>query len=143
MTSTDRIEKQTTLQAPIARVWRALSQAEQFGQWFGVKLDGGFAPGRKVAGQILHPGHEHVKFEIAIERMEAERLFSFRGSPDGTTSATTLAEFHLEEVPEGTRLTVIESGFDAMPAERREELLRGNAAGWEFQLENLRKFLGG
>src|SRR5262245_26631762 len=119
---TDRIEKSIVLRAPRARVWRALASAEEFGIWFRVKLEGSFAPGARVRGQITYPGYEHVTMEMTIERMEPERLFSWRWHPhavepevDYSGEPTTLVELRLEDVPGGTRLTLTESGFDRIP----------------------------
>jgi uncharacterized protein YndB with AHSA1/START domain len=148
--STDRIEKQIVLRAPRSRVWRALTDAREFGTWFRVKLENEFTPGKSVAGSILHPGYEHVRFEATVETMEPERLFSFRWHPyaidpatDYSKEPTTLVEFRLEEVPEGTRLTVVESGFDKIPAGRRDEAFRMNEKGWAGQMENIRKHVAG
>jgi uncharacterized protein YndB with AHSA1/START domain len=147
--NTDRIEKSILLRAPRLRVWRALTDAEQFGQWFGVKLDGPFAPGARLRGQITHPGYEHVVFEITIERMEPEKLFSWRWHPhaidpkiDYSAEPTTLVVFELEEVPEGTHLTVVESGFDGIPLSRRLEAYRGNDQGWAIQVNAVERYLG-
>ncbi|HXM55392.1 MAG TPA: SRPBCC family protein [Candidatus Dormibacteraeota bacterium] len=129
------------LRAPRARVWQALADARAFGSWFGVAIEGSFAPGAHVRGRITHPGYEHVPFEIAIERMEPERLLSWRWHPnavetdrDYSDEPTTLVVFELEEVEGGTRLTVIESGFDALPPERRAAAYRGNDGGWTQQM---------
>ncbi len=128
MDSTDRVEKRIVLRAPRARVWLALSDAEQFGAWFGMKLNGRFAPGARVQGQVLHPGYEHVKLDLTIERMEPERLLSWRWHPhaidakvDYSAEPATLVVFELADAPEGTLLTVAESGFDAIPLPRRLE----------------------
>src|SRR6266849_1571396 len=135
--STDRIEKRVLLRAPRGRVWRALADAEAFGEWFGVKLKGSFAPGARLSGEVTHKGYEHVPFEITIERMEPERLFSWRWRPhtidpkiDYSAEPTTLVVFELEETAEGTMLTVVESGFDGIPLTRRLEAYRGNEQGW-------------
>ena len=127
-TRTDRIEKQIVLRAPRARVWRALTDAEEFGTWFRAKMNGTFAPGKLVTGRITYPGYEHLAMNVRVERMDAETLFSFRWHPhevandmDFENEPTTLVEFRLEEVPGGTRLTVVESGFDRVPKERRDE----------------------
>src|SRR5262245_23048192 len=140
--STDRIEKSVLLRAPRARVWRALADAEAFGQWFGVKLNGSFAPGVRLRGQVLHKGYEHCPFEITIERMEPERLFSWRWHPNATdpkadysAEPTTLVVFELQEVEDGTLLTVVESGFDGIPLARRAEAYRGNEQGWTHQMK--------
>src|SRR6476659_10052645 len=129
--STDRIERTVVIQAPRSRVWRALTDAEQFGAWFGVKVEGRFAPGAGVRGAITHPGYEHLTWEITIERMEPERLFSWRWHPyavepgvDYSDETPTLVQFELEEIPEGTRLTVVESGFDQVPLARRAQAYR-------------------
>lgn len=149
-TTPDRIEKTVVIRAPRARVWRALTDAGEFGAWFGVALEGGFAVGEAIRGKITHPGYEHLTMEIAVERMEPEGLFSFRWHPfavdldvDYSSEPTTLVEFRLEEVPEGTSLTVVESGFDRLPADRRDLAWRRNSEGWEGQMENVRRHVGG
>jgi len=148
MNSTDRIEKQILLRAPRARVWRALADVEQFGNWFGVKLSGSFAPGGRLQGKISHPGYEHVPFEITIERMEPERLFSWRWHPhaidpkqDYSAEPTTLVIFELADAPEGTLLKVTESGFDGIPLARRLEAYRGNEQGWAMQVKAIEKYV--
>ena len=145
--STDRIEKTIILKAPRSRVWRAIARAEEFGTWFGVKLDGEFSPGEKVSGRITIPGYEHVVMEITIERVDPERLFSYRWHPyaidpkvDYSGEPTTLVEFHLEDAPAGgTKLTVTESGFDRIPLARRAEAFRMNDHGWGAQLRNIER----
>ena len=143
---TDRIEKQVTLRAPRSRVWRALTTPKEFGTWFGVKLDGGaFTEGAAVRGRITHPGYEHLTMEMLIERIEPERYFSYRWHPyahdpgvDYSSEPTTLVEFTLDETAAGTLLTVVESGFDRIPAARRAEAFRMNEQGWTQQMENIR-----
>lgn len=149
-TSTDRIEKQIVLRAPRARVWRALTDAREFGAWFGVKLESGFAPGAVARGRITQPGYEYIVFEAAVERMEPERLLSWRWHPapvdaavDYSKEPTTLVTLTLEELPEGTRLTVVESGFDRIPPARRAEALRMNEGGWDEQLKNVARHVSG
>ena len=149
-TSSDRIEKQILLRAPKSRVWRALTDADEFGAWFLVKLEQGFAVGRRVTGKITYPGYEHMTFEVTVERMDAERLFALRWHPyavdptvDYSKEPTTLIEFRLEEAADGTLLTVVESGFDGIPAERRAEAYRMNAQGWAEQLENIQRHVEG
>ncbi len=142
---TDRIEKRILLRAPRSRVWRALSDAREFGSWFGVDFKGGiFSPGGTVQGNITYPGYEHVKMEVFIERMEPERVFSFRWHPyavdpavDYSTEPTTLVVFELQDVAEGTQLTVVESGFDQVPIHRRAEARRMNEDGWAQQVRNI------
>ncbi len=138
----DRIEKQTLLRAPRSRVWRAISDAGEFGRWFGVELSGAFAPGARLKGKITHKGYEHVPFEMTIERVEPERLFSWRWHPnaldplvDYSTEPTTLIVFELKDVDGGTLLTVVESGFERLPAARLEEAYRGNERGWTGQMK--------
>jgi uncharacterized protein YndB with AHSA1/START domain len=145
---TDRIEKEIVLRAPLSRVWHALADAEQFGAWFGVKLEGAFAPGARAHGQIELPGHGNVTIEIVIERMDPETRMSYRWHPyavepdvDYSSEPTTLVEFLLEEVAGGTRLRVVESGFDGIPPARRDEALRMNDAGWAEQLENIARYV--
>ena len=146
--ATDRIEKEIVLRAPRTRVWHALADIEKFGAWFGMKLEGSFAPGARVHGQFELPGHGSVTVEIAIERMEPESRMSYRWHPyalepgvDYSSEPTTLVEFQLEEVAEGTRLTVVESGFDRIPAARRAEAFHMNDAGWAEQLQNIARYV--
>jgi uncharacterized protein YndB with AHSA1/START domain len=148
--NTDRIERQVLLNAPRSRVWRALSDAGEFGRWFGVALEGEtFARGKRARGKITHPGYEHLVFEVLVERMEPERLLSFRWHPYAIDSAvdyskepTTLVVFELKEAEGGTLLSVVESGFDNIPASRRDEAFRMNSGGWEAQMKNIAKHLG-
>ena len=143
-TVTDRIEKTVIVKAPRSRVWRAISDAKQFGQWFKVQLDGEFKAGTTINGTITYPGYEGLKLEIAVERIEPERFFSYRWHPgdpkhDYRAEPMTLVEFTLEEVPEGTRLTVVESGFDELPPGRRDEAFRMNEGGWAEQIGNIER----
>ena len=146
--STDRIEKTIVLRAPRARVWRALSRSDEFGSWFGVALEGAFAPGARLTGRITAPGHEHLTMEITVERVDPERLLSYRWHPyavepgvDYTREPTTLVEFHLADVAEGTQLTVVESGFDLIPPERRATAFRMNEQGWAEQLTRIARYV--
>jgi uncharacterized protein YndB with AHSA1/START domain len=148
MPSTDRIEKQITLDAPRSRVWRALTEVEQFNAWFGVSLETPFTPGAEVSGRINIRGYEHVTMTIWIETMEPERFFSFRWHPyaielgvDYSAEPTTRVSFTLEDAGAGTRLTIVESGFDAIPESRRAKAFTMNSNGWNGQAENIRKFL--
>ena len=147
-TTSDRIEKQVTLDAPRSRVWRALTDVAQFNAWFGVSLGSPFAPGKEVSGKINIRNYEHVTMTIWIETMEPERFFSFRWHPyaiepgvDYSAEPTTLVSFTLEEAAGGTRLTIVESGFDAIPESRRAKAFSMNEKGWAGQSENIRKFL--
>ena len=149
-TETDRIEKKTVLAAPRAKVWRALTDAAEFGSWFGVKLEGSFVAGRSTHGTITHPGYEHLQAEFMIETIEAERYFAFRWHPhaidpakDYTSEPTTLVELSLAEVPGGTELTVVESGFDRIPEARRATAFHRNAEGWGIQLTNIERHVAG
>jgi len=144
MTATDRVEKTSVLKAPRSRVWRALTTADEFGSWFRARLSGTFAAGATLRGPITYPGYEHLTLEIQVERMEPERYLSFRWHPnavdptvDYSSEPTTLVEFTLEEVKEGTRLTIVESGFDALPPGRRDEAWRSNDGGWSEQMKNV------
>ena len=150
MTNTDRIEKKIVLRAPRARVWRAITDSREFGTWFRAVLDGPFVAGERVSGRITYPGYEHLRMEVLVETIEPERLFSFRWHPnaiepdgDYDKEPTTLVEFRLEEVAEGTQLTIVESGFDALPEERRAEAYRGNEGGWTEQLKNIETHVAG
>lgn len=140
----DRIEKSIELKAPIERVWRALTDCREFGEWFRVKLDGAFEVGRVSTGHVTYPGYEHLKWAAQIVRMEAPRLFAFTWHPyaidptvDYSMETPTLVEFRLEPVAGGTRLTVTESGFDALPDDRRPDALRMNESGWAIQVRNI------
>ncbi|WP_026853937.1 SRPBCC family protein [Geothrix fermentans] len=148
--STDRIEKEILLQAPVARVWRALTDAGEFGTWFRVALDGPFVPGQRLTGRITHPGYEHITMELLVERMDAETLFSYRWHPyavdpavDYSQEPTTLVEFRLSPQGGGTLLSVVESGFDRVPAHRRDEAFRMNERGWAGQLKNIERHVAG
>ncbi|MFM0175998.1 SRPBCC family protein [Paraburkholderia sediminicola] len=144
-TSTDRIEKQILLKAPRSRVWRALSNAEEFGNWFGVNLTGKqFVAGQSVQGNITYPGYEYLVMDVHVERVEPEHHLSWRWHPaavdvavDYSPEPTTLVVFELIEVESGTLLRVVESGFDQLPAGRREEAFRMNNGGWEEQMANI------
>jgi uncharacterized protein YndB with AHSA1/START domain len=157
--TTDRIEKQVLLRAPHARVWRALTDAREFGTWFGMKFDAPFTPGARIPGVIVpttvdaevaraQQPFEGTPFEISIERIEPERLFAFRWHPfavepgvDYSREPTTLIEFLLEDVPDGVMLTVRESGFDRVPLERRAKAFAANEAGWAIQMRLIEKYL--
>lgn len=145
---TDRIEKTVELKAPIDRVWRALTDPVEFGQWFRTKLEGPFIPGVVTRGRILHPGYEHLTWEATTVRLEPTRLFSFNWHPyaidpnvDYSKETPTLVEFRLEPIPSGTHLTIVESGFDAVPAHRRDEALRMNDGGWTEQVKNIQAYV--
>lgn len=167
MPSTDRIEKCMTLRAPLARVWRAIADAQEFGRWFGFTLDGAFTAGHTITGTFdgtldeaaiiehqkglgVEPSRikrpERNAVFCTVQSIEPERYFSFRWIPygidadaDPTNEPTTLVEFHLEPIGEGTRLTIVESGFDRVPAHRRARAFRMNEGGWAVQAENLKK----
>ena len=146
-TSTDRIERKVLLKAPRARVWRALSDAAEFGSWFGVDFKGkSFAAGKAVQGKVTYPGFEHVTMEITIERVVPERLLSWRWHPaaidpkaDYSQEPTTQVVFELQEVEGGTMLTVVESGLDKIPLARRADVFRMNSSGWDEQMESIKK----
>ena len=147
-TSTDRIEKTVTLTAPRARVWQAIADARQFGEWFRVRLDGEFAVGATIRGNITYPGYEYITMEVVVERMEPERFFSYRWHPyaidpkvDYSPEPMTLVEFTLEDAPGGTRLTIVESGFDRVPLSRRAEAFRMNGNGWSEQMQNIERYV--
>jgi uncharacterized protein YndB with AHSA1/START domain len=140
----DRIEKTIELKAPVARVWRALTDYQEFGKWFRVRLEGPFVPGQIARGQITYPGYEHVRWEAVVRKMDPERLFSFTWHPyavdpaaDYTGEPPTLVEFTLEKTARGTLLRVVESGFDKLPDKRRHEAFRMNEGGWSAQLGNI------
>jgi uncharacterized protein YndB with AHSA1/START domain len=158
-TNTDRIEKKVLLRAPIERVWRAISEAKQFGSWFGVEFDGPFAAGKSIIGKIvpttvdpevakMQEPHAGTPFEFSIDCIEPMRLFSFRWHPyavergvDYSKEPTTLVAFELEEAAGGTILTISESGFDRIPLERRAKAFAANEQGWAAQATLIEKYL--
>ncbi len=158
-TETDRIQKHVTLRAPRARVWRALTDSKEFGSWFGMKLDAPFTAGATMRGTIMpttvdpevakmQKDYEGFPFDIVVETIEPERLFSFRWHPhavdrakDYTREPTTLVTFALAEVPGGVLLTVTESGFDRIPIERRAKAFSANEGGWAIQMELVGKYI--
>src|ERR1700691_2978732 len=77
----NKIEKKIELNAPIARVWRALTDHREFGEWFRVALEGPFVVGQTTRGHITWPGYEHLVWEAVVQKMEPERLFSFTWHP--------------------------------------------------------------
>jgi uncharacterized protein YndB with AHSA1/START domain len=142
----NQIEKRVELAAPVSRVWRALTDHREFGEWFRVKLEGPFVPGQVARGRITHPGYEHVVWEATVREMQPERLFSFTWHPYGvdpkvdySKEEPTLVEFRLTPVGQGTLLVITESGFDRIPAHRRMEALRMNTQGWQAQTQNIAK----
>ena len=148
--STDRIERKIELKAPPARVWRALTDYREFGEWFRVRLEAPFVPGKSTRGRITYPGYEHLIMEVVVQKMVNERLFSFHWHPyavdpkvDYSKEPPTLVEFKLERTPAGTLLVVTESGFDSIPAARREEAFRMNSGGWTEQMKNLEAHVTG
>jgi uncharacterized protein YndB with AHSA1/START domain len=146
---TDRIEKTIELKAPVSRVWKALTDYQEFGKWFRVRLEGPFVPGQISRGRITYPGYEHLRWEAIVQQMEPERLFSFTWHPyavdpkeDYSKEPPTLVEFTLERTANGTLLRIVESGFDKLPSRRREDALRMNEGGWSVQLENIAQHVG-
>jgi len=139
----DRIEKTVELKAPVSRVWRALTDHREFGTWFRVRLEGPFVPGQASRGHITYPGYEHVRWEAVVVKMEPERLFCFTWHPnaidpgDYSNEPPTLVEFTLQEIPTGTLLRVVESGFERLPPQRRHQAFRSNEGGWGAQMENI------
>jgi uncharacterized protein YndB with AHSA1/START domain len=145
---TDRIERSILINAPRERVWRALSNAEEFGTWFGANLKGQtFAAGQRARGNITYPGWEHVYFDVLVERVEPQDLLSYRWHPyavdpavDYTQEEPTLVTFTLTDAPDnGTLLRIVESGFDKVPPHRRLEAFRMNSGGWDAQMENIKR----
>lgn len=144
MSQTDRIEKELTLNAPLSRVWRALTDYEQFGVWFRVKLDSPFVMGQTTHGRITFPGYEHLTVSMCVEAIEPERLFAYRWHPypndptyDYSQEPATLVEFVLTPLDDRTQLRICESGFDRLPAWRRDEAFRLNSQGWDMQTVHL------
>jgi uncharacterized protein YndB with AHSA1/START domain len=142
---TDRIEKTVELNAPVEKVWRALTDHREFGTWFRVKLEGPFVAGETSRGRITYPGYEHLAWEAQVVAMEEPRLFSFTWHPyavdpdmNYSGEPPTLVEFRLEPISAGTRLRLVESGFDTLPSHRRDLALRMNDGGWTEQMKNIK-----
>ena len=146
-TSTDRIERKVMINAPRSRVWRAVSDAGEFGDWFGVNFKGNkFVAGQHIQGKITYPGYEHLTMEVLIERIQPEQLLSWRWHPaaidpkvDYSQEPTTLVVFELQEVDGGAMFSVVESGLDKIPLARRADAFRMNSSGWDEQMENVKK----
>src|SRR5882762_5601274 len=156
---TDRVEKKILLHAPLPRVWQAVSDATEFGTWFGVKFDGPFTAGARMRGTLVGTAvdadvakaqkqYEGIPFEITVDRIEPERLFSFRWHPnaveegvDYSGEPTTLVVFSLNEVDKGVMLTITESGFDQIPLARRTEAFTANENGWSIVVNLIDKYL--
>ena len=144
----NQIEKKIELKAPVSRVWRALTDYREFGEWFRVKLDRPFVPGEVSTGHITWPGYEHLKWEAVVQEMDPEQYFSYTWHPyamdpnvDYSLETPTLVEFRLEKTANGTLLVVTESGFDDIPAERRDEAFRKNEGGWAQQVKNIETYV--
>lgn len=145
---TDRIEKQVEIEAPVERVWRALTDHEEFGAWFKVKLDGPFVPGEESTGFMTWPGYEHVRWTAVVKAVEPMTRFAFTWHPYGIDKAVdysleepTLVEFFLEPTAAGTLVKVVESGFDKVPAARRELAFKMNDNGWAQQMERVKNYV--
>lgn len=145
----ERIEKRIELVASVSRVWRALTDYREFGEWFGVNLEAPFRVGEVARGKITYPGYEHLTWEAVIRTMEAERLFAFTWHPyatdpdfDYSKEEPTLVEFLLEKTDTGTLLVLTESGFEKVPATRRDEAFRLNDGGWTQQMKNIERHVG-
>lgn len=145
----DSIEKTVDLKAPVERVWLALTDHRQFGEWFRAQIDGPFEVGKTVNATMTYPGQEHVRWTAHIVEMKPERRFAFEWHPgvpeadrDYTKEPRTRVEFRLEATDNGTRLTIVESGFDALPADRRDKAMRDNTNGWNVQANNLASYVG-
>src|SRR5277367_5047752 len=144
----DVIERQIELKAPPERVWRALTDHREFGEWFGVKMEQPFVEGQVSRGRILSPGYDHLTFEITVVRLEAQSLFGFTWHPyaidpavDYSQETPTLVEFRLQKTATGTLLKLTESGFGKIPAHRRDEALRMNTGGWDAQMKNIERYV--
>lgn len=142
------IEKRIELKAPVSRVWQALTDYRQFGEWFRVKLDGPFVAGQVARGRLTYPGYENLKWEVVIKEMVPESLFSFTWHPyavnpemDYSSETPTLVEFRLEKTAHGTLLVLTESGFDKVPDHRRMEAFRMNDDGWTIQMQNINTYV--
>ena len=144
----DSIERSALLDAPLDKVWAAISDHRRFGDWFKVALDQPFAAGQESTGHITHSGYEHIRWNADVVTLDAPHRFAFRWHPfaidperDYSAEPTTLVEFALASEGDRTRLTVTEHGFDALPDERRAEAFQAHEGGWTQQMENIRAYL--
>jgi len=144
----DRIEKSIELKAPVSRVWRALTDHNEFGTWFKVKLNEPFRVGEVSTGQVTHPGYEHATLNLVVQAIDPEQYFAFTWHPyavdvavDYTRETPTLVEFHLEKTASGTLLKVTESGFSDLPDDRRDEAFARNEGGWAQQMKNIEAYV--
>ncbi len=144
----NRIVKRIELKVPVSRVWQALTDYREFGEWFRAKIDGPFVVGEVSTGHITYPGYEHLKWEAVVQKMEHERLFSFTWphhsddpNADNLNAPSTLVEFRLEPIKGGTLLTVTESGFENLPVDDRDKAFRDNEGGWTEQMTNIETYL--
>jgi len=145
MTTPDltKIERKTLIRAPRSRVWRALTTSQDFSKWFSADLEGSFAPGKRLDMVSTHACGNGQSFYVIVERMEPEHTFSWRwhpGSAKADEDGSTLVEFHLEEVQDGTLVTVTETGFDHISLARRAKAFKENDRGWEMQMESLKQY---
>jgi uncharacterized protein YndB with AHSA1/START domain len=145
---TQSIQRTIDIKAPVSRVWKALTDSREFGQWFRAKIDQPFRIGETSTGFMAYPGYEHLKWEAKILKMELEKLFSFLWPPytenspvDLSQEPWQLVEFRLEEIPGGTRLTVTESGFEKLSPAIRDDARRGNEQGWDIQMNNVLEYV--
>ena len=145
----DTIEKRIEISAPVERVWQALTDSRQFGEWFRVELEGPFVAGKAVGGKLTFPGYEHLRMAILVRTIEPTSYFSYTWHPyavkptvDYSQETPTLVEFRLKAAAGGTLLTVTESGFARLPPERYEDAFRMNTRGWEQQMESIRDYVG-
>jgi len=144
------IENIVDLNFPISVVWQAITDHNEFGEWFKVKLQQPFVPNKTTYGRINHPGYEHIAWEVLVQEIIPEQLFSFSWHPypvdskkDYSQEISTLVEFKLQKTPAGTSLTIVESGFDKLPKERQQEAFDTNSKGWLMQVVNIKNYLGG
>ena len=147
---TDSIKKVVEIAAPVERVWRALADYREFGSWFGVALETPFIVGQVSRGYITNPGYENLLMEMLITRLDPPRVLEYTWHPyavetgvDYSAEEPTLVVFTLEPTPSGTRLTLVESGFDRLPAHRRADAVRMNDGGWEHQMGAIREHVEG
>jgi len=149
MTASDilKIERGTWIKAARSRVWRALTNIEEFSKWFSVRAEGKIATGNRVTMTSTYPGHEGIQFSVAVEAMRPEEYFSWRWTPGADAASdpgrpSTLVEFHLRDAQGGTMVTVTESGFDRISLERRAAIVAENELGWEIQMASLERYAG-
>lgn len=144
----DCIDKDIVVEAPVSRVWRAITDAQEFSAWFGVTLESQFAVGAEMQGMMTNPKYAHIRLKLTVETIEPETRFAFRWLPyaldpnvDYSGETPTTVTFHLTPTETGTHLRVTECGFENVPEWRRDLAFKMNSSGWEQQVVRIQRYV--